>query len=254
MSKSSIIGAMSDVNTHSAPVATRSRRQRAVATRRRIGEAAFRLFALNGYAATTMEAIARDAGFAVQTVYFIFHTKAAVLIEAMKVGGGAPAEAVEVMSRPWIEEAFDAQTGGRRLAVIVEHGTDIYTRLAPMYPAVSAAASIDSDVDEMWQRIVHGRREGMRRMTLAMAQCGELHDGLGIDRAADIISAVHRHETYLALVGESGWSVEAYKAWVYVTLARQLLTDDQAKSALASGSDALVDMSFASARAELPIR
>lgn len=47
------------------------------------------------------------------------------------------------------------------------------------------------------------------------------------------MSAV-RHETHLVLVGESGWSVEAYTAWVYVTLARQLLTDDQAKRALAS--------------------
>ena len=245
---------MSDVNTNVAAGARPSRRQRAAATRRRIGEAAFRLFALNGYAATTMDAIAREAGVAVQTVYFTFHTKAAVLIEAMKVGGGAPAEAVEVMNRPWIEEAFDAQTGGRRLAVIVEHGTDIYSRLAPMYPAVSAAASIDPDVDEAWQRIVRGRREGMRRITEAMAHGGELRDGLGIDRAADIMSAVHRHETYLALVGESGWSVEAYKAWIYVTLARQLLTDDQVESALALGSDALVDMSFASARAELPVR
>ncbi|MGH2394330.1 MAG: helix-turn-helix domain-containing protein, partial [Candidatus Limnocylindria bacterium] len=83
---------MSDVNADVAAGARPSRRQRAAATRRRIGEAAFRLFALSGYAATTMEAIAREAGVAVQTVYFTFHTKAAVLIEAMKVGGGAPAE------------------------------------------------------------------------------------------------------------------------------------------------------------------
>jgi len=251
---SSIIGPMSDVNANGARVAAPARRLRAAATRRRIGEAAFRLFALKGYAATTMDAIARDAGVAVQTVYFTFHTKAAVLIEAIKIGGGAPAYAVEVMNRPWIEVALEAETGGRRLAVIVEHGTDIYSRLAPMYPAVSAAASIDSDVGEAWQRIVRGRREGMRRITQAMAHRGELRDGLGTDRAADIMSAVHRHETYLALVAESGWSVEAYKAWLYVTLARQLLTDDQAKRALAPGSDALVGMSFASARAELRIR
>lgn len=254
MPKSSIISHMPDVNADGAAVATPSRRLRSAATRRRIGEAAFRLFALNGYAATTMDAIAREAGVAVQTVYFTFHTKAAVLVEAMKIGGGAPAEAVDVMNRPWIEVALDAQTGGRRLAVIVEHGTDIYSRLAAMYPAVSAAASIDPDVDEAWQRIVRGRREGMRRITQSMAQHGELRDGLGIDRAADIMAAVHRHETYLAFVGESGWSVAAYKAWLYVTLARQLLTDDQAKRALAPGSDALVDLSFASARVELPIR
>jgi hypothetical protein len=78
-----------------------------------------------------------------------------------------------------------------------------------VYPAVSAAASFDPDVGEAWQRIVRGAAKACaaspKRWRIA-ASC----------------------ETSLALVGESGWSVEAYKAWLYVTLARQLLTDDQA--------------------------
>jgi AcrR family transcriptional regulator len=198
-----------------------------------------------------MDAIAREAGVAVQTVYFTFHTKAAVLMEALKIGGAAPGEQAEVMNRPWIHEAFEAATGGRRLAVIVEHGTEIFRRLAPMYRAVSAAASVDPDVDEAWQRIVRDRRDAMRRITQLMAERGELRRGLETERAADIMSAVHRHETYLAFIAESGWPVEAYKAWAYVTLAGQLLTEAEATAALQRGSVAMAGLSFALATDEL---
>src|SRR5947209_3194055 len=56
-----------------------SRKERAAATRRRMMEAAYRVFSERGYAKTTMEAVAAEAGVATQTVYFTFHTKAALL-------------------------------------------------------------------------------------------------------------------------------------------------------------------------------
>lgn len=193
-----------------------------------------------------MEAVAREAGVAVQTVYFVFHTKAAVLMEALKAGGAGPREEIDVSGRPWMQEALDTSRGGaRRLALVVEHGTEIYRRLAPIYPAISAAASVDPDVRDAWAQIVDGRRAAMRRLTQVMHDRGELRESLGVGRAADIMSAVHRHETFLALTDEAGWSIEAYKAWIYLTLTRQLLTDADAASASASGSDAMTGLSFA---------
>lgn len=56
-----------------------TRSERAQATRRRILDAAHRLFAERGYAGTRMADIATEAGVAVQTVYFTFHTKAELL-------------------------------------------------------------------------------------------------------------------------------------------------------------------------------
>ena len=82
---------MSRVNPPAAgSVAKITRRERAKATRRRIAEAALVRFSGQGYAATTMDAIAGDAGVAVQTVYFTFHTKAELLIAALKIAGGGP--------------------------------------------------------------------------------------------------------------------------------------------------------------------
>src|SRR5437773_11623339 len=56
-----------------------SRRERAKATQWRIVKAAYTLFCARGYAGTTMAEIAEAAGVAVQTVYFAFHTKSALL-------------------------------------------------------------------------------------------------------------------------------------------------------------------------------
>ena len=55
------------------------RQAQAAATRRSILEAAQRLFERQGYAATTMDAIADDAGVALKTVYVAFATKSGVL-------------------------------------------------------------------------------------------------------------------------------------------------------------------------------
>src|SRR3954466_16342922 len=55
------------------------RREQAAATRRDILEAAQRLFERHGYAATTMEAIAAEAGVALKTVYVAFETKSGLL-------------------------------------------------------------------------------------------------------------------------------------------------------------------------------
>src|SRR3954447_9351420 len=55
------------------------RRAQAEGTRRDILGAAQRLFEAHGYAATTMEAIAAEAGVALKTVYVAFETKSGLL-------------------------------------------------------------------------------------------------------------------------------------------------------------------------------
>lgn len=225
-------------------VKPRNRRDRAKATRRRIAEAALHRFSEQGYAATTMDAIARDAGVAVQTVYFTFHTKAEVLIASLELAGGEPDSPAVVMERAWVGRVMEAQTGGRRLALIVEHSNDIYARVGPLLPAVSAASSVDPDVGRAWQGLVARRRAGMGRVIDVFAARGELRDGLDPSLALDLVFGINRAETYLAFTVECGWTTERYKAWQFATLAGQLLPDDVAVAALADGSPEVVDLSF----------
>lgn len=52
----------------------------------------------------------------------------------------------------------------------------------------------------------------------------ELATGLDIEPATDIHYLLHSHETYLGLVISAGWTMEEYRAWLYLTLCEQLLT------------------------------
>ena len=216
-----------------------TRRERAKATRRRIAEAALARFSGQGYAATTMEAIANDAGVAVQTVYFTFHTKAELLIAALTIAGGGPGVAEDVLARDWIAQVIDAPTGPRRLALIVEHGNEIYRRIGPLLPAVQSAALA-------WRGLVDRRRDGMRRIVdEVFARRGELRAGLDPALALDLLFGLHRAEVFVAFTVECGWTIERYKAWQFVTLARAILPADDADAACEPGSVTVADLSFA---------
>ena len=62
-----------------------TRADRARQTRRRMLDRARELFVTEGYAATTMERIADEAGVAVQTLYYTFRTKGQLLREVIEV-------------------------------------------------------------------------------------------------------------------------------------------------------------------------
>src|SRR4029079_10805308 len=235
----SIIPHMGRVNPRATgSVVKITRRERAKATRRRIAVAALARFSQNGYAATTMDAVAHDAGVAVQTVYFTFHTKAELLIAALTIAGGGPGAAEDVLARDWIADVVDAPTGSRRLALIVEHGNEIYRRIGPILPAVQAASSIDPDVALAWQGLVDRRRDGMRRIIdEVFARRGELRAGLEPELALDLLFGLHRAEVFVAFTVECGWSIERFKAWQFVTLARALPPAGDADAAAVPGSD-----------------
>ena len=212
---------MGEVKTqHAKPTA---RREKAAATRRRIIDAATQLFSEKGYAGTTMQAIADQAGVAVQTVYFVFHTKGELLRQLLLAAGGRPDDPTETMQRGWVDEALTDPDGRRTLALMVEHGNDIYTRIAPVWAAISQGASVEPEVAAQWDGIVEQRRLGILRMVESIADRGHLRHGLTVDRAADIIFGLQRPETLTVFVVERNWSLVEYKAWSYDTLIQQLI-------------------------------
>lgn len=192
-----------------------------------------------------METIAADAGVAVQTVYFALHTKAELLLAALKVAGGEHGDPEDPIERAWFARVMGATSGTRRLALIVELGNEIYPRVSPLMPAVRAAASVDPGVDRAWQALTGARRDGMRRVIDTFARRGELRPGLDPSLALDLLISVHRWETYQAFTEECGWPIERYKAWQFATLARQLLPVETVDPVLNGGSPEVVELSFA---------
>jgi TetR/AcrR family transcriptional regulator of autoinduction and epiphytic fitness len=201
-----------------------SKRQlRAAETRRRMLSAANDLFAQQGYVATSMAAIAKHAGVAVQTVHFTFHTKARLLVEVIEVYAAGPAGATPVMERPWMREALESRDPFRTLALAMEHGLDIYERIAALEPAAIAAATLDGEFAVRWQAISDGRHAGQRRLIEHLDELGALCPGLSVDRATDILTTVNSHAVFLSLRVRCGWDLTQCKAFLFDTLARRLL-------------------------------
>src|ERR671917_1912472 len=83
------------------------RQEQAAATRRAILEAAQRLFERQGYAATSMAAIAAEAGVALKTVYVAFETKSGVLRALWNLLLRGDEGEAPVAERGWYREVLE---------------------------------------------------------------------------------------------------------------------------------------------------
>lgn len=176
----------------------------------------------DGYAATTMDRIAQDAGVAVQTLYYTFRTKGLLLCEVVEATAAGDDRAAPVAQRAWVQDMLTATSGQRVIALAVEHGADIFVRTAPLWPAVAAAAA-DPHVEHFWHSVAVDRRTGQARMVARLAELGVLRHGLNPERATDRVVVLFGHDVFTGLVTQARWSVPEYKAWLLTTLAQQLL-------------------------------
>src|SRR3954447_9720802 len=108
------------------------RAQRAKETRRRMLEAARELFVQQGYGATALQEIADQAGVAVQTIYFTFGTKRALLKELADGSIAGDAEPIARMDRPWFQQSLAAETADAQLRLHVRATRGILDRVAPI--------------------------------------------------------------------------------------------------------------------------
>jgi len=221
---------MATLSRVSQPVKRRynSAGRRVAAARRRaaILEAATRLFLTTGYPATTMAAIAAEAGVTAETVYTVVGTKAELfrlLTETAISGTGEP---VPVLERDYIA-ALRAESSGRgKLRIYAAAMTDIQQRMAPLYRMVQQAAAVEPALAEIWQDLLNRRARNMPLLTEHLESAGLLRGGLTRQEAADTVWAVNSTEVYQLMTETRGWSPGRYQQWLASTLIRLLLPDE----------------------------
>jgi AcrR family transcriptional regulator len=191
------------------------RAQRAEATRQRISEAARLLFRRDGYAATTLQAIADEAGVAVQTVYAVYGSKAGILGALREMAVFQP-EAGRLASEAMGEASPDA-----RLRLIARSIRVRWDAAADVTAIHRDAALVDRRLREPVEAVHARRMDGLT--ALAKTLDGTLRSGLDADRAAAILDALTMPEVYLELVEVQGWTSEEYEAWLGTALVEQLL-------------------------------
>jgi len=116
------------------------RREQAEATRRAILAAAQRLFERDGYAATTMAAIATDAGVSPKTVYLAFEGKSGVLRAVWNLLLRGDADDRPVAERGWYHEVLDEPDPVRQLELNARNARVVKTRIAGVLKVIRHAA------------------------------------------------------------------------------------------------------------------
>ena len=199
------------------------RAEKAQANRQRMRAAAQTLFTSRGYSATSMQAIADEAGMAVQTLYFTFRTKRALLSELLDVAIAGDDEPVPTLERPRVLAAINNPDPVVQLRELAGIAREIYERVAPVLQVVAHAAPGDPEIHELWMTNNAQRAVVMEHFITALATKTPLREGLDTPMAIDIALALQSPEMYQFFTTRRGWSPTRWEHWTADALVTQLL-------------------------------
>ncbi len=188
------------------------RQEQAKENRRRILEAAARLFVERGYGKTTITDIANEAGVAPETVYSAFRNKPTVLHRAWDLAVGGDDADVLVHERPESKALFAEPDLRTRLEKQAVMSTKIMRRTAALHLAVQGAAASDQAAAALLTEIDRQRLEGMAVHARAAAKTGQLI--VSEEDCRDIMWSTTDGTLWHRLVRERGWTDERYAAWL----------------------------------------
>jgi AcrR family transcriptional regulator len=187
------------------------------ATRQPIQDAARRLFSSRGYAATTMDAIAGEAGLAVQTVYAAFGQKRRILFALLDQ---MPLDADLAGYRRRLAAA--SGDPHRQLREALDFSLRMYGGNSDVTELARTVGGADQDLAEMWREGEQRRYRAESELVADWQANGLLRQDLTISRATDILWAFTGPDTFRLLVRERHWTKRHYRDWLCAVLEREL--------------------------------
>ena len=200
------------------------RREQAAATRREILVAAERLFGRKGYAATTMAAIAAEAGVALKTVYVAFETKSGVLRALWNLRLRGDEELTPVAEQTWYREMLAEPDPERRLRRNARNSRAGKQRIGAVVEVIRAGAGDDPEIEALSNRV---RTPTTTRTSAPSSRASTRNtSSLRASTSNAPRTSSGRSTTRPAgplLVVERGWTPEQYEQWCADTACDQLL-------------------------------
>lgn len=195
------------------------REERAVATRARIVAAARELFTSRGFAATTVDMIAKQAKVAKPTVFATFGSKAAIVgemlaglqIEADREGWG---RRIEAESEPRGKLALYASF----MRHLYANGRDVW--------AAALEASSDPTVVDLKRRGEREARAWLVPLVASLDEAGALPSHVSRDDAVERAWMLSALDLYFRGTAELGWTDDRYESWLAEILGQQLTRQD----------------------------
>jgi AcrR family transcriptional regulator len=199
------------------PYHSQVRQRQAEETRQRILEAARSLFESQGYAATTLEAIAETALVSPKTIAAVFGSKRALLAEVINP------EAFSTHVRQLIEELRATEDLSRRLSLVAQITRQAYEPLASSLELLRTAGAVAPELADVARQIEARRRQNQARLIASLRDQEMLRPGLSFEEATDVLWALTSYDLYRMLVVEQGWEPVRYEMWLARLLIEHLL-------------------------------
>jgi len=196
--------------------------EQAGVTRLRVVGAAREVFLRRGYAATSVVAIAAEAGVSRETVYKTFGTKARILkavYDAAVVGDAAP---VPVTERAAYQKILTDPDPRSALRTFGRLSAELVGRIAPVLRLIEQAGD-EPDLAELVATTRQERLEGVRHLLAHLTRSTGPSVGADMERAVDIVWTLISPEVTLLLVDQRGWSMRDYGAWLGEAIAATVL-------------------------------
>jgi AcrR family transcriptional regulator len=205
------------------PYSSAVRQEQAARTRVRILEAAGHLFESNGYARTTITAIAQQAGVANDTVYATFGSKARILTALIDERLAAGTGVGNVLDRPEAQAVRGQPDQRDQLHLFARDMAAISTRVRPLFEILRTASAVEPDMAAVHAEMDAYRLANMRTAAAWIAAHGPLR--VDVERAGETIWVLASPDVARMLCEGQGWSQDQYADWLEDTLVRILLPD-----------------------------
>ena len=200
------------------------RQAQAGETRRQILEAAHKLFIEHGYAGATIEAIAKEAGVALKTVYAVFKNKWKILVTLLNnSSSNSGEENIPMLERAGPKAVAQEHDQRRQLQMFAQVVASNLEGAAPIAEIMQVAAKTEADIDKLVQNLNKQRWQHMAVAVQQIVTNGPLQEKMDEADATDIVWTLTSPEVFLLLTRDRGWSKEKYAEWLADTLIRALL-------------------------------
>lgn len=201
-----------------------ARRAAAERTRRRILTSARHLFLSQGYAATSVAAIARRSRVSVDTVYHAVGRKPDLLLavhDMVLATGDAPVPAEQ---RDYVIAIQEATTARAKIEVYAAALARLLPTTTPLMNALRDAGTTDARCRTMWETISERRASNMLRFAAELRETGDLRDDLTDQRVADLVWSMNS-PAYFDVLASRGRSPEEFGELLADVWAHTLLAD-----------------------------
>lgn len=189
-------------------------------TEQRLVAAATELFVRDGYATTTLTAIAQHAGLAARTVYVHFPTKADLLRRCIGVAIGGDAADVALADRDWMRAATTAPSRRERIRLMAAVTAGLMDRAGPLLQVAQQAAATEPDIAAAADAGRRDTRRSLRAFWQGMADDGLLPANCDLDWLAETATLLAHADTYLLVRNTVAWDIAVYESWLATTWTR----------------------------------